>query len=98
MDTSNNTQMEAAIAHLNRQESLNYAAAARVYGVHSQTLARRHKGLTMSRTEANSTFRQRLNNSQEDTILSYIDTLTETHIPPTTQIIKNLAEEILKGL
>jgi hypothetical protein len=88
--------MEDAIAHLNLQESLNYAAAARVYGVHPQTLARRHKGITVSRAEANSTFCQHLNNMQEDTVLSYIDALTERYIPSTTQIIKNLAE-ILKG-
>ena len=57
-------QIEAAIAHLNRQETLNYAEAARAYGIDPITLARRHKGLTVS---------------------------------PTTQIIKNLVEEILKG-
>lgn len=98
MDISKDDQIELAIAHLNRQKTLNYAAAARLFGVEPMTLRRRQKGLTVSRIEANSTFRQRLNNIQEDELLRYIDALTERQIPPTTQIIKNLAEEMLKGL
>lgn len=90
-------QIEAALAHLNRQETLNYAEAAKAYGIDPVTLARRHKGITVSRGEATSKYRQRLNNVEEDTLLGYIDSLTDRHIPPTTQIIKNLAEEILKG-
>ena len=86
--------MDPAIAHLLRQESLNYAEAARTYGIVPTTLARRHKGLTISRAEATSTFRQQLNNIQEDTLLTYINALTNKHIPSTMQIIKNLAEEI----
>ena len=95
IDTSKNAQMETAIAHLNRQKSLNYAEAARTYGVDSSTLWRRHKGLTVSRAEATSTHHQRLNDVQEDTLLGHIDALTDRHIPPTPQIIKNLAEEII---
>jgi hypothetical protein len=68
MDTSNNSQMEDAIAHLNHQESFNYAAAAMAYGIHPQTLARCHKSLTVSRAEANSTFRQRLNNDVDSAV------------------------------
>jgi helix-turn-helix, Psq domain len=93
IDSSKTTQMEAAIAHLDRRKSLIYAAAAKIYGIPSSTLARRHKDLTVSRA----TYHQRLNNVREDTLLGYIDALTDRHIPPTTQIIKNLAEEIVKG-
>jgi hypothetical protein len=38
---------------------------------------------TVSRAEANSAYRQRLNDVQEDMLLRYIDTLTERHFPPT---------------
>jgi hypothetical protein len=82
---------------LNRQESLNYAAAARTYEIHPSTLARRRKGLTVSRAEANSTFRQRINDVQEDTLLGHIDTLTDRHIPPTTQIIKEFGGGDIEG-
>ena len=88
--------MEAAIAHLNRQKSVSYAEVAKIYGLDPSTLAHRHKGITVSRTEATSIFRQRLNNTEEDTLLNYIDSLTDKYIPPTIKIIKNLVEEIVK--
>ena len=97
INSSKITQMEAAIAHLNRQKSVSYAEVAKIYGLDPSTLARRHKGITVSRTEATSIFRQRLNNTEEDTFLSYIDSLTDRYIPPTTKIIKNLTEEIVRG-
>jgi hypothetical protein len=90
-------QMEAAIAYLNRQSELNYTEAAKTHGIDPTTLARRHQGLSVSRAEATSTYHQRLNNVQEDTLLGYIDALTDRHTPPTSQIIKNLAQEIVKG-
>ena len=96
MATSEDTQIELAIAHLNRQKKLNYAAAAKACGLEPTTLRRRHKGITVSRAQVNSDIRQHLNNVQEDELLRYIDRLTEKHIPLTTQIIKNLAEEMLQ--
>jgi hypothetical protein len=56
MDSSKTTQMELAIAHLNRQKLLDYAAVSRTYGIYLLVLAQRHKGLTVSRAEANSTY------------------------------------------
>jgi Tc5 transposase DNA-binding domain len=97
MDSTKNDRIKAAIDQLDSQKALNYAAAARDHHINRTTLARRYNGKTVSRAEANSTYRQRLNDVQEDTLLRYIDTLTDRHIPPTSQIIKNLAEEIIKG-
>jgi Tc5 transposase DNA-binding domain len=82
---------------LDSQRALNYAAAARDHNIDRTTLARRYNSNTVSRAEANSTYRQRLNDVQEDTLLRYIDTLTDRHIPSTSQIVRNLAEEVLKG-
>jgi Tc5 transposase DNA-binding domain len=96
MESTKNDRIEAAMAVLDSQSTLNYAAAARAFKIHPTTLARRYRGKTVSREEANSTFRQCLNDTQEDTLLGYIDSLTDRHIPPTSQIIKNLAEEIIK--
>ena len=89
-------QIDPAIAHLKAQEELNYTKAAKLSGVHRTTLMRRYTGKTRSRAHVNSNIRQRLNAVQEDTLLGYIDTLTNRHMPPTSQIIKNLAEEMLK--
>jgi Tc5 transposase DNA-binding domain len=97
MDSTKNDRIKAAMDQLDSQEVLNYAAAARDHYISPTTLARRYNGKTVSRAEANSTYRQRLNDVQEDTLLRYIDTLTDRNIPPTSQIIKNLVEEILKG-
>jgi hypothetical protein len=90
-------QIDASLAYLKAQKKVNYAAVARLYEVEPTTLRRRFLGKTASRAHADSEFRQRLNNVQEDTLLGYIDRLTDRHIPLTTQIIKNLAEEILGG-
>jgi hypothetical protein len=97
MDSTKNDRIKAAMDQLDSQKVLNYAAAARDHHISPMTLARRYRGKTVSRAEANSTYRQRLNDVQEDTLLRYIDTLTDRNIPPTSQIIKNLTEEILKG-
>ena len=88
---------ELALAHLEAQKELNYAEAARMFGVHRTTLMRRYTGKTRSRADVNSNIRQRLSAVQEDTLLGYIDTLTNRHMSPTSQIIKNLVEEMLKG-
>jgi hypothetical protein len=97
MDSTKNDCINAAMDQLDSQEALNYAAAARAHNIYPTTLARRYNSKTVSRAEATSTYRQQLNNVQEDTLLQYINTLTDRYIPPTSQIIRNLAEEILKG-
>lgn len=90
-------QFEAAIAHLDAQKERNYTEAANKFGMSRSALTRRYLGQSVSRAESASINHQRLNNVQEDTLLGYIDTLTNRHLPPTTQIIKNLAEEIAGG-
>ena len=89
-------RFEAAFDHLDRQEQLNFAEAAKTFGIERTTLMRRYKGKCGSRQQANSEHRQILNDEQEETLLRYIDELTNRFIPPTTQIIKNLAKELVK--
>jgi Tc5 transposase DNA-binding domain len=96
MESTKNARIEAAMAMLDSQSTLNYAEAARAFDIHPTTLARRYRGQTGSREEANLNYRQCLNSTQEDTLLGYIDSLTDRHIPATSQIIKNLAEEIIQ--
>ena len=94
VNTSKMTQIEAALAHLRAQSKPNYAEASRLYRVPPSTLSRRFRGITASRAQSISNHCQALNNVQEDTLLGYIDTLTNIFMPPTTQIVRNLAEQI----
>jgi hypothetical protein len=63
VDSAENARIDAAMAQLDSQKTLNYVAAARAFGTHPMTLARRYKGKPVPRAEANSTCRQRLNNT-----------------------------------
>jgi hypothetical protein len=84
MDSTKNDRIKAAIDDLDSQRAPNYAATARAHNIDRTTLARRYNGKTVSRAEATSTYRQCLNDVQEDTLLRYIDSLTDRHIPPTS--------------
>ena len=85
------------LADLESQAILNYAATAKRWDIEWTTLARRHQRKTTSRGDANSKYRQRLTNVQEEVLLGYIDSLTGRNIPPTSQIVQNLAEELVGG-
>ena len=76
---------------------LNYSEAARKFKLDRMTLQRRYTGKTGSPQEENSKYRQLLNDVEEDTLLRYVDGLANRRIPPTHQIVRNLAEEILGG-
>jgi hypothetical protein len=89
-----NARIKAAIADLESQERINYAATATKWGLKRSTLSRRHRGKTSSRQDANSYTRQQLTDSQEKTLIKYINKLSDRGFPPTPQIVKNLAEEI----
>ena len=96
-EMSKEAQIQRALAHLNEQKQLNYAEAARTHGVNPSTLRRRHKGISVSREQVTSETHQRLSSTQEDELLRHIDALSNKYIPPTTQIVRNLVEEILQA-
>jgi hypothetical protein len=52
MDSTKNAYINAAMDQLDNQNTLNYAAAARAFGIHPTALARRYKGKTVSCEEA----------------------------------------------
>jgi hypothetical protein len=83
-----------AIADLESQEVPNVKATAEKYDVTRKTLENRWKGKSTSMEEAISTHRQCLTNSQERALIQLINRLTDRGMPPTTAIVKNLAEEI----
>jgi hypothetical protein len=83
-----------AIADLDTQEVPNVTATAKRYGLHPKTLENRWKGKSVSMAEAVSTHRQALTNAQEKALIGIINWLTDRRMPPTSAIVKNLAEEI----
>jgi Tc5 transposase DNA-binding domain len=73
-----------------------YRPIARKYSVDHTTLSRRFKGEQVSRAIASSDIRQRLSREQEETFIRYINKLSDKGLLPTSHIVKNLAEEIIK--
>jgi Tc5 transposase DNA-binding domain len=89
-----NARIQAAIADLESQDRRNIAATAKKYNIARETLSKRFRGETASNQDANSYSRQQLTDIQESTLIEYINKLSNRGLPPTPQIVKNLAEEI----
>jgi hypothetical protein len=87
-------RMEKALDLVNRELIPNYQVMAKRSGLHCSTLSRRHRGITNSRAETNSETRQCLTTTQEEALIKQINKLSIRNMPPTSQIVKNLAEEI----
>jgi hypothetical protein len=87
-------RMEAAVASLKAQKIHNFNTTAKKFKLGCTAVSRRFKGQTMSRAEANSEYQQLLTNAQEEVLINRINCLTDRNIPPTSAIVKNMAEEI----
>jgi hypothetical protein len=57
---SHEGRMQSALADLDKQDYPNYSKAAKDYGLSRSAVSRRYRGLTASRKEATSIYRQRL--------------------------------------
>jgi hypothetical protein len=88
-------QMALALADIRQQAKPNYAATAKKYGLKRVTLYDRATGKTMSHQAAISMYHQRLTNAQEDVLIDRINYLTNRGIPPTSQMVRNMAEEMI---
>ncbi|XP_044720094.1 tc5 transposase DNA-binding domain-containing protein [Hirsutella rhossiliensis] len=89
-----NTRIAEAIIELQSQDRPKYAETARKYNIDKSTLWRRFKGKTASNHDANSYSRQKLTSAQEEILIGHVNKLTDRGIPPTPQMLKNIAEEI----
>jgi hypothetical protein len=88
------SRIDAAIAAIQRGEFSNYATAAAYHKCDRGALSWRIRGLTKSKKDANSFWHQCLTNEQEEVLIARINDLTDRGMPPTSQIVRNLAEEI----
>ena len=92
---NHNQSIDEALADLRLQERPNILATVNKYQLVESTLRRRWQGKSISIQEAASEYRQRLTNAQEDQLVLQINRLTDRGIPPTAQIVRNLAEEMI---
>lgn len=89
--------INSAVDAIQRGEVKDYSEAARKYGCDRTAISRRIRGITKTRLEAQSLYHQALTNTQEEVLISHINKLTDRGMPPTSYIVKNLAEEIKGG-
>jgi hypothetical protein len=83
----------AAIELLRDGEHFTYTEIANWFNMSQTTLTRRHKGCQGS-PDAKKVARQKLNQHQEAELVQYIEDLTKKALPPTNEMIQNLALQI----
>jgi AraC-like DNA-binding protein len=88
------TRIQEAIDDLESQDRPNIAATAKRWGVTRETLSKCFQGETGSNRDATSYARRQLTDTQEQTLIKHINKLSDQGLPPTPQIVKNIAEEI----
>jgi hypothetical protein len=87
--------MAKALADLESYSKPNYTAIAKKHGVGRHALSCRHQGQTTSRRDFFSNHKQCLTDIQEGLLIDHINRLTDRGIPPTSQMVKNFAEEMI---
>ena len=85
-----------ALADLANQEYPNFKRTARAFSVNHTTLQRRFDGTQRSYAQCRSETHQKLTSIQEEVLIGYINKMTERSSPPTSQFVKNFAEELCK--
>ena len=93
---AHNARIADAIADLESQDRPNIFAIAKKYQLKRTTLSDRFKGKSSTIQDANSSVQQQLTNTQENTLIEYVNKLTNRGFPPTPQILKNIAESIAR--
>ena len=87
-------RMAKALAELGKQTKPNFLGVSNKYKVNRTTLSRQFKGTQRSRRQFLSESHQCLTNDQEEVVVRWINQFTERSIPPTSQLVKNVAEEV----
>jgi hypothetical protein len=90
-------RLELALSDLNKQSIPNFSGTARKYAVNRTTLQRRFEGSQRNRRSAHEDTNQCLTIAQEEALIGFINRLTDRSLPPTSQIVKNVAEELRGG-
>jgi hypothetical protein len=94
----NKKNIESALAEMNTELNPNKSAIARKWNVDRINLKKRFLGQTTSRATYLSERRQCLTNEQEERLVDQINRLRDRGMPPTSQIVKNFAKEVIRRL
>ncbi|KAF8851363.1 hypothetical protein BDZ45DRAFT_766907 [Acephala macrosclerotiorum] len=87
--------MEAALAECDVELASNYFVIAKKHSLERTTLMRRHLGKIVSRREAIYFYYSLFSRAQEEALIKQINKLTVRGLLSTTQIVTNLAKEII---
>ena len=87
-------RIELALSDLRNQLIPNIPDTARRFEVNRTTLSRRFNGTQQSSKASREDSHQCLTIAQEEALISFINRLTERSLPPTSQLVKNVAEEL----
>jgi hypothetical protein len=83
-----------AVLVIRSGEFKDYSNAAKKFHCSHMAVMRRIKGLTKTWQEVNSFYHQCLTTDEEEVLISRINKLIDRGLPPISQIVRNLAEEI----
>ena len=79
---------------IQRGEFTDYSKAAKYFKCDRTAVSKRIRGLIKTRKEVTYFYYTVLTIEQEEVLIRYINHLIDRGIPPTSSIVKNLAEEI----
>ena len=94
-NSTHNARIELALASLRQQNKPNIHRTAKEFSLVESTLRRRWNGKSVSRKASASEHRQRLTDVQEEALIGQINRLTDRGLPPTSSIIRSIAEEMI---
>jgi hypothetical protein len=92
--TTKAERMELALAYCRKCDDPKFKTIAKEFKVNRTTLSRRYKGTQLSYLESRSKTLQSLNKAQESILIKFINRLSDCAMPPTSSIVKNVAEEL----
>ena len=95
-DALNAARMVLALDDLTKQDVPNLLGTSKKWEVNRTTLTRQFRGTQMSRADFLSESIQCLSRDQEKVVLGFINKLTDHNCMPTSQIVKNVVEEVAR--
>ena len=91
-----NARIQSALEDLGSQKKPNITATAKKWEIARKTLSDRFHDKSTTIQEVNSSIRQQLSEAQEESLIEYINKISDRGLHPTSQIVKNITESIVR--